>query len=511
MKRRHQVLLILFISITLAPAWGQVRYDFNWILADDKGNSGVILGNNGVQVDFNQRPPVVKNYDTRTGFYFADASFSDSLGKLMYYTNGCEVRGGDGYVIENGGPLNPPGYIQDHFCVGSSLDGTATGPQSLIFLPRPGSDTLVDMFYYIDSLVFQPTVRIFSLPLSRMTISTKSNKAISVNERLFEADTLFTSGLTAVKHSNNVDWWVIGRYNNNNKFWRIRLSSDAIDGPYFQDVGPIVIEGYSSTGQAKFSPNGEKYAMSSDSLGLVICDFDRSTGLLSNPLQMDSITNWSLYGLEFSGSGRFLCVADPLKLYQIDMEAVDVTASLDTVAYWDGFVFKDNFPTQFYFMERGADCKIYMITPSGNPYMHVIEDPEVKGVGCNMIQRGIELPTNNFKSIPHFPNYRLGTGHPACDPHLPVGVTNPLHFVPEIMVWPNPVSDILNIRLTVYEQRALRLVLVDVMGRTVLSGLLDGLETELDVSNLSDGLYFYKVFVEDDGYFVGAGRVVIQH
>ena len=48
--------------------------------------------------------------------------------------------------------------------------------------------------------------------------------------------------------------------------------------------------------------------------------------------------------------------------------------------------------------------------------MHVIDRPNEKGMACNVRQHAIKLPRYNYRSMPHYPNYRLGPvdGSP-CD------------------------------------------------------------------------------------------------
>jgi hypothetical protein len=182
-----------------------------------------------------------------------------------------------------------------------------------------------------------------------------------------------------------------------------------------QTVGIPVIDG---VGQVVFSPNGLHffiYGTVSTTQGayLNLYDFDRCTGLLSNHQQYHFISNgWG--GCSFSPNSRFLYVNYFTKAYQYDLEAPDVWASRIQVALYDGFL--DPLNTTFYLMQLGPDGKIYANSPSGVKSLHVIHNPDEKGLNCEYQQHGVSLPTYNAFSIPSFPNYRLGPldGSP-CD------------------------------------------------------------------------------------------------
>jgi PKD repeat protein len=68
-------------------------------------------------------------------------------------------------------------------------------------------------------------------------------------------------------------------------------------------------------------------------------------------------------------------------------------------------------------MGLAPDGKIYVSSASGsNRLLSRIESPNLQGVDCNVNQHGIALPTSYIRTMPNFPNYRLGPldGSP-CD------------------------------------------------------------------------------------------------
>jgi hypothetical protein len=67
-------------------------------------------------------------------------------------------------------------------------------------------------------------------------------------------------------------------------------------------------------------------------------------------------------------------------------------------------------------MQLAPDGKIYLATGNSTRYMHIIHQPDVRGVGCNLEQHALHLDRFNFYSVPNYPNFRLGREvGSACD------------------------------------------------------------------------------------------------
>ncbi len=174
------------------------------------------------------------------------------------------------------------------------------------------------------------------------------------NQFLIE-DTLIEGFLTATKHANGRDWWVFSHEYQNSKFYSWLLTPDSTYGPFIQAIGVDI--NYDAIGQAKFSPDGSKYAIVNHYQNTVqIFDFDRCTGLLSNALVDSNFTDldW-LRGCSFSPNGRFLYVNDASELFQYDTWAADVITSRVKIADWDGSY--DPLATWFEFNQLGPDNK----------------------------------------------------------------------------------------------------------------------------------------------------------
>ena len=182
---------------------------------------------------------------------------------------------------------------------------------------------------------------------------------------------------------------------------------------------------------------------------------------------------------------------------QIDADA-DVLVA-DTIAVWDGTAADWGQPAYFGAMQVGPDCRIYMATGYCVPFMHVIMDPDKAGKACDVRQHFFRLKVP-VCYVPHFPNYRLGTPYPYCDPDIKV-VTSTAPYIPEAamtasVVYPNPANE----KVTISSSRVIRgLEVADMTGRVVLRpDRWPDMIWEADVSALPEGVYLVRIHYGGD-------------
>ena len=148
------------------------------------------------------------------------------------------------------------------------------------------------------------------------------------------------------------------------------------------------------------------------------------------------------------------------------------------------------------------DGKIYISSYNGVRYLHIIDKPDSSGIACNIIQHGLQLPYTNFRTIPNFPNFRLGAwkGSPCDSLGIEAGPTintvgSPLPsegLGEAFFLSPNPATEGV-CRVMFFEplQRAVLLEVSDALGRVVQSHRLAAGTTyiPLDTKNLLTGMY----------------------
>jgi hypothetical protein len=215
--------------------------------------------------------------------------------------------------------------------------------------------------------------------------------------------------------------------------------------------------------------------------------------------------------MAFSSDSRYLYVSKFTQILQYDLQATDILASEQVVAEYDGFLDENGVPTRFYGLQLAPDGKIYGNIPNFNSrYLHVIDQPNLPGDSCNVVQHAIYLPAHNFGTLPNLPYYRLyeAEGSP-CDT-----LTTATHWAlpaaaPNIRVWPVPAADVLYFSAEGEWPEPLALRLYDAVGRLALTR--DAIQVspyaQINLGELPAGAYFYTL-TRPDGVLMKAGKVV---
>ena len=244
---------------------------------------------------------------------------------------------------------------------------------------------------------------------------------------------------------------------------------------------------------------------------LYIYRFDRNTGELYAPLHKIFPKPEYNGGLAFSSNSRYLYVSKFLQILQYDLHADDILASETVVAEYDGFLDEQGVPTRFYGLQLAPDNKIYGNIPGFNSrYLHVIDQPDLPGAACNVIQHAIYLPAHNFGTLPNLPFYRLYEATVSCDSLISSALAPPpAQIQPAIRVWPVPAADVLYFSADAPWDAPLRLILFDALGRPVLErrDLRLMPVAAVPLEELAPGAYFY-VLTKSDGTALKSGKVV---
>jgi hypothetical protein len=453
--------LLFFFCIT----WpfllqSQVKHDYVWLngfqtYGGTSENFGVIM------MDFNQDTidiSRVPRQDHKIYFYQGCMAFmSNPEGELQFYSDGCRVYDATHDIMMNGDTLNP-GIFWDENCAVGQIGGYTSGRQTMLALPWPGSESEYLLLHLgIDYFTEQDSMQFVGLgtPFLYYThIDMEGNdglgEVIQKNVPLVGLDISFYPLISAVKHANGQDWWILISRRESSEYFKILVTPSGIIDTFSQHIGyPFITKGMGG-GREVFSPDGTRYARHTFTDGLTLMDFDRSTGLFSNFQHFwgDSISPWRLTSIAFSPSGRFLYINDWFELWQYDMEAPDFEASGVLIAEYDGFEHNNFWPTGLNQTQLGPDCRIYMSTNSTTPYVHVIDKPDLKGLDCDFRQRGLKMPTVQSHGMPYFPNYRLDSlpSYP-CDSNIVLTYYDPTTFVYEVLAaqpgtlqppYPNP-------------------------------------------------------------------------
>jgi len=233
---------------------------------------------------------------------------------------------------------------------------------------------------------------------------------------------------------------------------------------------------------------------------LILFDFDRSSGILSNPIETIVYTGDTIVGLpttiEFSANSRYLYLATVETLWQLDTYEEVLEDGLELIDVWDGF--SDPFSTTFAIMKLAPDCKIYMCSYSSTNTYHVINNPDEKGEACDFVQRGIKLPfTSSVANMPNFPRFRVDV-EDKCDPSITSVFGHAVFYRKDLSIYPNPVISELQVELPEGYQGDL--VVFDMQGQLVWKGAQSSYQGNLsvDLSFLLPGSYSMEFIPKDN-------------
>ncbi|MFZ4474911.1 MAG: PKD domain-containing protein [Saprospiraceae bacterium] len=384
------------------------KHDNIWLFGGDGGDQTPATDSGGVtMLDFSEidRPKILNLQSPKVWFYGTNASICDSVGNLLFYTNGEHV------YRYNHQKMPPSTALVDN--------GTGQGyriPQGAITLPFPdhsGQYVVISTeFRYMNGTV--SGWKLFSHTVD-MLQNNGLGKLTQVRHLLVQ-DTFSLGMITATKHANGRDWWFVVPKSKSNIYYIGLLSPNGIKIDTFNSCLSIK-DGF---GQATFTPDGSKYIRAEDDDLLTpnqvsILDFDRCEGKLNNCQTKFLGLNTFGTGSVVSANSKYLYVMDTYRCLQYDLQSQDVFSTELLVEIWDSSRYYI-WPTDFYLSQLAPDGRIYINTTNGSTSMHYINFPNRLGPACQFVQNGILTPTLIQYEMPNFSNFRLGPidGSP-CD------------------------------------------------------------------------------------------------
>ena len=395
------------------------NHDYHWFMGYQGGTqspAGDEFGNIEFDFKFKNKPLFQQIFNSNMNFKTTNSSICDSTGNLVCYTNGVKLFNKDHQLVENGNNLVMP-----------SSELGYTYPQGALLLPKPGTNNQFLQFS-VEKNQGDPT---FGWKLFYHLIALDSSGKVKVIKKrnLLIQDSLAYGLLSAVKHANGCDWWIIIPKSDSKVYYRALLTKDTLITDTFT-VNEVIIRGL---GQCCFSPDGSKYALAidryTDQPGKVyMFDFDRCSGILYNQRfkAIDSpVANFGA-GCAISADSKYLYVFHTAVTYQYDLSATDVFATEVQVGEYDNFI-SGLYGSFYMFGQLGADGRIYISSWVSTFHMHQINHPERPGIDCQLINHSIASPVYLTEGIPSFPNFRLGPidgsvcdslgldNHPLCN------------------------------------------------------------------------------------------------
>ncbi|MFN5627723.1 MAG: hypothetical protein ACK48W_00420, partial [Bacteroidota bacterium] len=307
------------------------------------------LGNNRA-IDFSSGEPVEIS-GSAISAYEGCASYCDSLGNILFYSNG------GGYET-----LGPTGNIWNadnasFYDMQGVVGGGYSAMQSSVFIEAPDEPekyylfTMDDGEYYLDASDSVMNAQPQGRGLSYFKINKSLNNGLGAVTESQNEYAPSAEGLCAVKHANGKDYWIL-----------INQDSTGI-GVYSVTVAGVQLSTFFSIPQGTFymikaSPDGTKIFVLLDEFpaGMgILLQFDPATGILSNPVELSTYDGFFYF--EFSPNSKYLYFANGTKIGRYDLSSSNIASSFASFFDFstiDGFSYISQ-------MQLGPDGKLYVL------------------------------------------------------------------------------------------------------------------------------------------------------
>jgi len=433
------------------------------------------------------------NYVTeirKVPFTDTQGNISDVNGNLLMSSNGIFIANATGDTMQDGGGLNPNLYTDGYKQYGLAMS------YANIILPMPDDSNKYVLFHQTGSDVILASTEIY-YSIADMSYNSGLGKVLSKNN-IIKSGT-FGAGLSACKHGNGRDWWVFSISINADSVYMYLLTPDSI---YFMGSQYLNLTASQSwAGQPSFSPDGNKFSFATGygipSLNMWyydvrIFDFDRCSGMFSDetlvPLTADSLAG---FGIAFSPNSKYLYVSSWQTIYQLNVDTINVSASLKVVAVNDSFSSPSPpFYTDFWEMYLAANGKIYITSGSSVVDLHYINYPDSADTACDVHLHDLHLLNYHARAVPNHPNYYLGrlVGSP-CD--TLTGIHDLAAHDFRFSVSPNPNNGNFKIMYLLPQNKSGTLQIFDITGKEIYHQNLPPWSTlqYISLPKIADGVY----------------------
>lgn len=406
------------------------------------------------------------------------ASISDTCGNLLFYTDGDSVWNKNHQLMPDG----------------IGLTGCYSSTQGVLIVPNPE----IAYIYYLFISDCSENLGMNGVRYSVVDMSMNGGlgDVISKNNLLFSP---CTEKLSATRHSNANDFWVVARKYNSQDFYVYLVSSAGIiTTPVITSIGAsadAIGDGY-----MRFSPNGNKLAAAyhtgnSGAIDTVeVYDFDKTTGNISNPITLIQDFGNEVYGVVFSPDNSKLYVSmyninfgEKNKIFQYDLSS----ANPQTIILSKTLVYADD-SLSYFSMQIRPDGKIF-ITRDGyyssiRDTLATIHNPNAIGINCNFVKNDFYLNGNRSHiGLPNFiDSYFIDFNYVSCNNSV-----DEINSDYTISIYPNPFTDFFIIE-SKENVKQLEIKLFNIFGEVVLQKRVPTNEL-VYLNNISSDIYFLQV------------------
>lgn len=342
----------------------------------------------GIRFEGNQ---IISLTDGVLGTNEGVSTISDKEGNLLFYT--------DGSIVFNA--------LHDTMQNGDNLFGHYSSTQSAIIVPLPDNDSIFYLFTVdAGAYVNPPNV---GMHYSIININADTNRGAVIQKNIPLIPNA-SEKITGILHCNQKDIWVIAHKWESDSFYAYLVTNSGITdtviskiGLVHSDLGSPANGSKASLGYLKASTDGSKLACAIylPAQTVQLFDFDNSTGLLSNVIDLidaDPLSSFFPYGLSFSPDNCKLYVSTIREdffattgIYQYDLTAGSQEAINNSRVTIKRYAGPPIYPPYIFgALQLGLDHKLY-VSQKGDTSIGVINFPSKTGTACNLVENAINL------------------------------------------------------------------------------------------------------------------------
>lgn len=356
--------LLLFVSLFLLSAGARAQ--------TGEGRPAVWLFGNRAGLEFpGPAAPRSLEGSSMNSVEGSAVACDPTTGRLLFYSDGSRVWGADHRLLPNG----------------RGLFGSPNSAQSALVVKRPGQDSL----WYVFTTDFQGGDQ--GLRYSVVSTARRGGlgDVIEKNALVFAP---VAEKLTAVRHSNGRDVWVVAHRWQSPQYLAVLVTAEGVQSsPVFSTAGSALAgPNYQAIGYLRASPDGRHLAAAlwRDANKFEVLDFDPANGQVFGRVVLEPYNR--AYGVEFSADGSKLygtCHDEAIGkgvVWQFDLQP-GVGSSPD--ARYNVLVGR-SVAKELGALLRGPDGRIY-VARNGGRWLGVIETPDKPGAACGYVDDGIPL------------------------------------------------------------------------------------------------------------------------
>lgn len=308
------------------------------------------------------------------------SAISDRNGGLLFYTDGITVWNRMHQVMPNG----------------INLAGDTLCTQSALITGYPGNDSL----FYIFTVAKEAEPKGLQYSLVNMKLNGGMGDVVAAQKNM-PLVTPVCEKVTAVKHGNANDIWVITHIFGTNEFYVYEINCAGLNTtPRIMALGNIADKISNTIGYLKASPDGTTLAMAGFTSVVEVFDFDALTGTITNPRIIVGNPNniTGPYGVEFSGNSKLLYVSESYNNNASGAFFV-VQYKIDTPNIADSRIAIDSgYANAAGALQLGPDDKIY-IAYDQQPFLGAVTNPDIEGRGCGHVRQYVPLPPGMISGV----------------------------------------------------------------------------------------------------------------